>query len=85
MAGGNKNGKPRSLGEVVQELRGKTIKAAQKKQPKLAESAEQPLRRTVEQSAATNTDDGVDGQEDGVLAAPNAVHQPLRLLQAVPA
>ena len=56
------------LEEVLQEFRGKVIKAANKLQEKLSASAEQPASSTVEHSAPMDTADSVDLDEDPVLA-----------------
>jgi len=67
---------------VLQEFQAKVIKAAQKLQLELADSteqpaegrsgasgsAEQPASSTVEQSAPTDTADGIDLDEDLVIA-----------------
>ena len=45
-----KDKKPRPLGDMVQEFQGKVIKAAQKLQQQLPDSAEQPASSTAEQS-----------------------------------
>ena len=44
-----KDKKPRPLGDMVQEFQGKVIKAAQKLQQQLSDSAEQPVSSTAEQ------------------------------------
>ena len=53
---------------MIQELRGKVIKAANKFREEVSASAEQPASSTVEHSAPMDTADSVDLDEDPVLA-----------------
>ena len=61
---------PRLLPEVIQEFESKVIKAAQKVQQKLLDSAEQPASSTtvVEQSASMDTTDAMDSDHDAMRA-----------------
>ena len=62
-----KHQKPIPLPEVIQEFRGKIIKAAQKLQQQLLDSAEPPASSGVEQSARMDTTEVVDFQHDPML------------------
>ena len=74
--------KPRSLGEILPEFQAKVIKAAHKLQLELTDSTQQPADgtsgasgSTVEQSAHTDTADGIDLDEDPVIAELRARHR----------
>ena len=54
--------------QYLHEFQGKVIKAAQKLQLELSDSAEQPAASGIEQAASMDTADGVDLDEDPVLA-----------------
>ena len=54
---------------MLDEFQGKVIKAAQKLQLELSDSAEQPAASTVGQSAPMDTADGVDFDDEPFLAA----------------
>ena len=58
---------PIPLPEVIQEFRGKIIKAAQKLQQQLLDSAEPPASSGVEQSARMDTTEVVDFHHDPML------------------
>ena len=62
-----KHQKPIPLPEVIQEFRGKIIKAAQKLQQQLLDSAEPPASSGVEQSARMDTTEVVDFHHDPML------------------
>ena len=64
----NTDKKLRSLEEILHDFQGKVIKAAQKLQLELSDSAERPAASSVEQSAPMDTADGVDLDEHPVLA-----------------
>ena len=63
-----KEKQPRPLSEVLQEFKDKVIKAAQKLQQQLPDSAEQPASSTAEQSVPMDTAADVGLDEDPVLA-----------------
>ena len=62
---------PIPLPEVIQEFRGKIIKAAQKLQQQLLDSAERPASSAVEQSARMDTTDVVDFDDCLLYTSPS--------------